>query len=48
MLEEAAEGTTTDTDTSVLSADDLVDAYRLTDVERTAEEEYDEALDAEV
>ena len=43
-VEEAGEGT----DTSVLSADDVAAAYRLTDVELTSEEEYDAALDAEV
>ncbi len=46
-VEEAAEGATTDADTSVLSADNLVDAYRLTDVKLTSEEEYAEALDTE-
>ncbi len=47
---EAAEGTTTtdDVDTSVLSADDLADAYHLTDVELTAEEEFEQALTDEV
>jgi len=37
-----------DSDTAVLDADDIAAAYRLTNVERTAEEEYDAALDAEV
>ena len=47
-VDEAAEGTTTDTDTSVISADDLADAYQgLADVELTSEEEYDAALDNE-
>ncbi len=32
----------------MISADDLVDAYRLTDVELTSEQEYAEALDNEV
>ncbi len=47
-VEEAGESTdtATDADTSVISADDLIDAYR--GLELTAEEEYDEALDNEV
>ncbi len=46
-VDEASEGTATDADTSVISADDLVDAYRLTDVELTSEQEYAEDLDNE-
>jgi len=38
----------TDTDTAVLDADDIAAAYRLTEDELTSEQEYAEALDAEV
>jgi len=37
-----------DTDTAVLDADDIAAAYRLTEDELTSEEEYEQALDAEV
>jgi len=36
------------TDTATIDADDLIDAYQLTDPELTSEQEYDEALDNEV
>jgi len=38
----------TDTDTAVLDADDIEAAYRLTEDELTSEEEYEQALDADV
>jgi len=38
----------TDTDTTVLDADAIADAYRLTEDELTSEEEYEQALDADV
>jgi len=37
-----------DTDTAVLDADDIEAAYRLTEDELTSEEEYEQALDADV
>ena len=37
-----------DTDTAVLDADDIEGAYRLTEDELTSEEEYEQALDADV
>jgi len=47
-VEVADDDTDTSTDTAVLDADDLAAAYRLTEDELTSEEEYEQALDAEV
>ncbi len=44
----ADDDTDTDTDTAVLDADDIAAAYRLTDTELTSEEEYEQALGADV
>ena len=47
-MEVADDDTDTSTDTAVLDADDIAAAYRLTDTELTSEEEYEQALGADV